>query len=116
MSLYIFACEGENGVPDADLILLLRGRIKYEKVFFSPENAYAGARIADEIGITYEECALLSLKKQTETDREYLMRIKKEGARIASPNSNNILFLPPENVRVLCRLKETPPHGYSEVI
>ncbi len=116
MSLYVFACQGEKGVPAFELLILLRARVDYKKMFFSPENACVGVRVAEKIGITYEECALLSLKTQTETDREYLMRIKKEGMRLASLAGNNILLLPPENVRVLCGLKETPPHGYSEVI
>ena len=59
---------------------------------------------------------MLSLKKLSETDREYLVRVKKEGLRLASLENNNILLLPPENVRVLCGLKEDPPLGYSEVL
>lgn len=116
MSLYVFACEGEKGVPDTQLLVLLRGRIEYKKIFFSPENRAVGVGVAEKIGTEWEECFLLSLKNQDETDREYLMRIKKEGSRLASLDGNNILLLPPENVRVLCGLKETPPHGYSEVI
>lgn len=116
MSLYVFSCLGTLGTPQGELLSLLKNRIGYAKIFCSPENSHSAAYLSENIGVGREELPLLSLKNLSETDREYLMRVKKEGLRLTSLENNNVLLLPPENVRILCGLKEDPPLGYSEVL
>lgn len=116
MALYIFTVKEKDGVPDNRLLALIGGRVKYENVFFCPECASAGRDMALFLGAACTEKISLALKGENETEREYTVRIKKEGGTLAALNGNNILLLPPENVKILCGLKKTPPHGYSEVI
>ena len=116
MSLYVFTLSDFSGAPDYRLLSLLNGRVKYEKVFFSPECAFCGMDMALYLGADCVKKESLSLKKDNETEREYILRIKKEGDSLKSLEGNHILLLPPENVKILCGMKEKPIAGYTEVI
>lgn len=116
MSLYVFALSDIADTPDNRLLSLLNGRINFENVFYSPECFSAGSDMALYLGANCVKKESLSLKKDNETEREYILRIKKEGEALKTLEGNHILLLPPENVKILCGLKENPTAGYTEVI
>ncbi len=116
MSLYVFALSDIADAPDSRLLSLLNCRINFENVFYSPECVSAGSDMALYLGANCVEVKALSLKKSGETEREYTLRVEKEGGALVLCAGNNILLLPPQNVKILCGLKQIPPSGYSEVI
>lgn len=116
MSLYVFTLSLSSDAPDYRLLSLLNGRVQYQKVFFPPECAECGMDMALYLGADCVKKESLSLKKDGETEREYILRIKKEGDVLKKTEGNHILLLPPENAKILCGLDVLPPAGYAEVI
>lgn len=116
MSLYVFALSDIADTPDGRLLMLLNARINFENVFYSPECVSAGSDMALYLGANCVKKESLSLKKDNETEREYILRIKREGEALKTLEGNHILLLPPQNVKILCGIKENPTSGYSEVI
>ncbi len=116
MSLYVFALDGEKGLPDKELLNLLCARIGFGKIICAPECAFAGKDISSCLKIPYRTLESLSEISPEESERGFLLRIEKEKDTLLQEKKHSILLLPLNTAKVFCGLKTVPCPGYSEVL
>ena len=116
MSLYVFALDGKNGAPDTRLLSLICARVSFNKIFCAPECAFACKDISSCLKIPYQTLESLSEISPDESDRGFLLRMKREKDTLLQEKEHNILLLPLNTAKVFCGLNTVPCAGYSEVI
>lgn len=116
MSLYVFALDGKNGLPDTRLLSLICARIGFNKIFCAPECAFAGKDISFCLRIPFQILESLSEISPDESERGFSLRIKKEKDILLQKEEHSILLLPLNTAKVFCGLNTVPCAGYSEVI
>ncbi len=116
MSLYVFALDGEKGIPDKELLNLLCARIGFNNIFCAPECVFAGKDVSACLNIPYRTLESLSEISPEESDRGFLLRMKREKDTLLQEKEHSILLLPLNTAKVFCGLKTVPCAGYSEVL
>ena len=116
MSLYVFALDGEKGLPDKELLNLLCARIGFNNIFCAPECAFAGKDVSSCLKIPCQTIESLSEISPDESERTFLLRVKREKDTLLQEKEHNILLLPLNTAKVFCGLNTVPCAGYSEVI
>ncbi len=116
MSLYVFALDGKKGLPDKELLNLLCARIGFNNILCPPECADQGKEVSLCLKIPFYISESLSEISQGESERGFLLRIKKEKDILLQKEEHSILLLPLNTAKALCGLNTTPCAGYSEVI
>lgn len=116
MSLYVFALDGKNGLPDKELLNLLCARIGFNRIFCAPECAFAGKDISFCLRIPHQTLENLSEILSDESERAFSLRIKKEKDILLQKEEHSILLLPLNTAKVFCGLNTVPCAGYSEVL
>ncbi|MBO5981957.1 MAG: hypothetical protein J6Q24_05880 [Clostridia bacterium] len=116
MSLYVFALDGEKGLPDKELLNLLCARIGFNNIFCAPECAFAGKDISSCLKIPYRTLESLSEISPDESERGFSLRIKKEKDILLQKEEHSVLLLPLNTAKVFCGLNTAPCAGYSEVL
>ena len=111
MSLYVFALDGKNGLPDKELLNLLSARI-----FSPPECACLGKEVSLCLNIPFQTLESLSEMLPDESERAFSLRIKKEKDILLQKEEHSILLLPLNTAKAFCGLNTTPCAGYSEVL
>ena len=76
MSLYVFALDGEKGLPDKELLNLLCARIGFNKIFCAPECAFAGKDISFCLNIPFQILESLLEISPDESERAFSLRIE----------------------------------------
>lgn len=116
MSLYVFALDGKNGLPDKELLNLLCARIGFNKIICPPECTCLGKEVSFCLKIPFQIIESLSEVLPDESERAFLLRIKKEKDTLLREKEHSILLLPLNTVKVFCGLNTVPCAGYSEVL
>ncbi len=116
MSLYVFALDGEKGIPDKELLNLLCARIGFNKILCAPECAFAGKDVSSRLKIPHQTLEGLLEISPDESERGFSLRIKKEKDILLQKEEHSILLLPLNTAKALCGLKTVPCAGYSEVL
>ena len=115
MSLYVFALDGKNGLPDKELLNLLCARIGFNKIISPPECTCLGKEVSLCLNIPFQTLESLSEISPDENERVFLLRIKKEKDILLQKEEHSILLLPLNTAKVFCGLNTVPCAGYSEV-
>lgn len=116
MSLYVFALDGKNGLPDKELLNLLCARIGFNKIISSPVCAGLGKEVSLCLNIPFRILECLSEVLPDESERGFLLRIKREKDILLQEKEHSILLLPLNTAKVFCGLNTVPCAGYSEVL
>jgi hypothetical protein len=116
MSLYVFALDGKNGLPDKELLNLLCARIGFNRIFCAPECAFAGKDISFCLRIPFQILESLSEISPDESERGFSLRIERGKDTLLQKEEHSILLLPLNTAKVFCGLNTVPCAGYSEVI
>ncbi len=116
MSLYVFALDGKNGLPQKELLNLLCARIGFNNILCPPECADQGKEVSLCLKIPFQTLESLSEMLPDESERAFSLRIKNEKDILLQKEEHSILLLPLNTAKALCGLNTTPCAGYSEVI
>lgn len=116
MSLYVFALDGKNGLPDKELLNLLCARIGFNKIISPPECTCAGKEVSLCLNIPFQTLESLSEILPDESERAFSLRIERQKSTLLQNKEQTILLLPLNTAKAFCGLKTVPCAGYSEVL
>ena len=116
MSLYVFALDGKNGLPDKELLNLLCARIGFNKIISPPECTCLGKEVSLCLNIPFYISESLSEISQGESERAFLLRIERQKGTLLQNEEQTILLLPLNTAKAFCGLNTVPCAGYSEVL